>query len=354
MDTTEPQVTSTTPPPPHDSPTTSPSSSLSSQPPSSLHSDLHQEGEEQQQQPSSLVAEEKEGSEVAVNTLSQTVEESSQLQSLNGIDGDTVLTDLPTTDRQADPTADQQLKHEDQSEVNGVAMDEQGDHSAETVSQSSEKERTQEPIDNSTEPKKEQPSPIQISDPLSTDSSQAPEPHTPHIDIIKELNTVTEEKGTDFTGINYLGSSTVDAPVSETEANRKMLVLKTQAGQSIPIILSVPYHNGGSIVLRDPQSNQTMVAFLVRHVLFCARGHVASDLCDCFAINVLHKRSGVYNCHVFQCAIPDAVSSMCESVSSVSEKVMCKRLFCEYVNEKGRKRRYHVHCVYIHAVPESV
>ena len=180
-------MTSTTPLPPHDSPTTSPSSSLSSQPPSSLHSDLHQEGEEQQQQPSSLVAEEKEGSEVAVNTLSQTVEESSQLQSLNGIDGDTVLTDLPTTDRQADPTADQQLKHEDQSEVNGVAMDEQGDHSAETVSQSSEKERTQEPIDNSTEPKKEQPSPIQISDPLSTVTPLKHQSHT-HLTLTLSKN----------------------------------------------------------------------------------------------------------------------------------------------------------------------
>ena len=236
------------------------------------------------------------------------MEESSQLQSLNGTDGDMVLTDRSTADEQTVSTADQQ---EDSSEVNGVMADDLRDHSDshEPVSQSSEKERTQELIDNSTEPKKERPSPLQISDPLSSDSSQASEPHTPHIDIIKELNTVTEEKGTDFTGINYLGSSTVDAPVSETEANRKMLVLKTQAGQSIPIILSVPYHNGGSIVLRDPQSNQTMVAFLVRHVLFCARGHVASDLSDCFAINVLHKRSGVYNCHVFQCAIPDAVST---------------------------------------------
>ena len=50
-----------------------------------------------------------------------------------------------------------------------------------------------------------------------------------------------------FDGVHYLGSSTVDAPVSENEANRKMTILKEQAAQSIPVTLSIPTNNTGQI-----------------------------------------------------------------------------------------------------------
>ena len=123
-----------------------------------------------------------------------------------------------------------------------------------------------------------------------------------------ELFKTQSQEGVSFNGIQYLGSSTVDAPVSETEANRKMSILKSQAGQPIPIILSIPSNNAGNIVLKDPATNQILAAFCIKHVLFCARGEVDSDLHDCMALNVLHKRSGVYHCHVFICTIQEAVS----------------------------------------------
>ena len=33
-----------------------------------------------------------------------------------------------------------------------------------------------------------------------------------------------------------------------------------------------------------------------------------TGLNDCIAINVLHKKSGVYHCHVFKCELPETVS----------------------------------------------
>ena len=142
------------------------------------------------------------------------------------------------------------------------------------------------------------PSPTNIS-PSSSLSSSSLQP---------ELFKTQSQEGVSFNGIQYLGSSTVDAPVSETEANRKMSILKSQAGQPIPIILSIPSNNAGNIVLKDPATNQILAAFCIKHVLFCARGELGSDLNDCMALNVLHKRSGVYHCHVFICTIPEAVS----------------------------------------------
>ena len=112
-----------------------------------------------------------------------------------------------------------------------------------------------------------------------------------------------------FSGVSYLGSSSVDAPVSENEANRKMTVLKQQASLSepIPIVLSIPTCNEGSVYLQDPDTEQPLTAFPVKMILFCCRGH-DEDMQDCFCLNVRHKRGGIYHCHVFRCEIVEAVS----------------------------------------------
>ena len=137
------------------------------------------------------------------------------------------------------------------------------------------------------------------------DGASSPAPPSPL--LVKPPVTPAHE-GVFFNGIHYLGSSTVDAPVSETEANRKMKVLKTQAGEPVPITLRIPPNNIGDIMLHDPSTNHTLTSFPIRHILFCARGDVNSDLSDCLALNVVHKSSGVYHCHVFLCEIPEAVS----------------------------------------------
>ena len=88
-----------------------------------------------------------------------------------------------------------------------------------------------------------------------------------------------------------------------------MYILKKQAEESqpIPVVLSIPLVNEGSIVMRDPESEQPMTVFPVKTVLFCARGN-AEELLDCFCLNIRHRRSGMYHCHVFHCEIREAVS----------------------------------------------
>lgn len=141
---------------------------------------------------------------------------------------------------------------------------------------------------------------------VTVDTPPVSSPST--VNLSQEVFKPQPQEGVFFNGIRYLGSSTVDAPVSENEANRKMKILKTQAGQPMPIILQIPPNNAGNIMLKDPSSKQILTAFAIRHVLFCARGDINTDLNDCLALNVIHKRSGVYHCHVFLCEIPEAVS----------------------------------------------
>ena len=149
--------------------------------------------------------------------------------------------------------------------------------------------------------------PVDPSDTPPVGPSDTP-PVSPTVSLSPNVSKGQSHEGIFFSGIRYLGSSTVDAPVSETEANRKMGVLKSQTGQPMPIILQIPPNNDGNIMLKDPSTDQILTAFSIKHVLFCARGDINSNLNDCLALNVIHKRSGVYHCHVFLCEIPEAVS----------------------------------------------
>lgn len=120
-----------------------------------------------------------------------------------------------------------------------------------------------------------------------------------------------------FSGIAYLGSSSVDAPVSEPEANRKMYILKQQAESTepIPVTLAIPSNNEGTVVVRDPETDQPLATFRVKMILFCARGN-AEALMDCFCLNVRHKRSGMYHCHVFRCGIPEACRKIFDAIGN--------------------------------------
>ena len=112
-----------------------------------------------------------------------------------------------------------------------------------------------------------------------------------------------------FGGMTYLGSASVDAPISEIEANRKMHILKEQATgtEPIPVVLSIPMTNHGSVTLKDPKTEMPMANYPIKTILFCARGN-AEVLLDCFCLNVKNKQSGMYQCHVFRCEDMDEVS----------------------------------------------
>ena len=147
----------------------------------------------------------------------------------------------------------------------------------------------------------------------SGDEESEPYPaHSTSSPFTPPLTPVDEEKPVAsllFSGITYLGSSSVDAPISEVEANRKMHVLREQSEgtEPIPIILSVPLTNYGSVVLKDPGTDQPMATHPIKLILFCARGN-AEVLLDCFCLNVKNRRSGLYQCHVFRCDSADSVS----------------------------------------------
>ena len=143
----------------------------------------HQEGEETAAATIFFSSRREGGKLVAVNTLSQTVEESSQLPVVSM--GLMVIQycDLFTTDRQAAPTADSSLNME----CTRVRLMVLQWMSRETIvlkllASHQRRKELKSQSDNSTEPKKVQPSPIQISDPLSTDSLSlnAPVPEDKH------------------------------------------------------------------------------------------------------------------------------------------------------------------------------
>lgn len=115
------------------------------------------------------------------------------------------------------------------------------------------------------------------------------------------------EQRTVYSGVTYLGSSTVDAPCSEMELNRVMGVLKKQAGEAIDIQLSIPSSPKGGIRLFDAESSQTLAVHRIRHVLFCARGK-GDGLKDCLSFTTGYRNSHIFHCHVFRCGEEDAVS----------------------------------------------
>ena len=119
-----------------------------------------------------------------------------------------------------------------------------------------------------------------------------------------------------YRGVIYLGSTTVNAPISEVEANRKIGILKkhSDAAQAIPINLLVPTMSTGKVTLKDPETDQPLATFAVKTILFCVRG-AAPDMLDCFAFNVRHKTSGIFHCHVFQCENAQEVSNVALKLS---------------------------------------
>ena len=114
-----------------------------------------------------------------------------------------------------------------------------------------------------------------------------------------------------YRGVIYLGSTTVNAPISEVEANRKIGILKkhSDAAQAIPVNLLVPTMSTGKVALKDPETDQPLATFPVKTILFCVRG-ASPDMLDCFAFNVRHKTSGIFHCHVFQCENAQEVGNL--------------------------------------------
>ena len=120
------------------------------------------------------------------------------------------------------------------------------------------------------------------------------------------------DKGSDgnaiiFDGITYLGSSTVNAPVSEIELKRTMAVLREQTEVTIDVLLYVGSTSDGMIRLKDPETHADIATYHIQRILFCGRGDAEGNESDCFAFNTIHGDSDIFHCHVFRCMDPEKV-----------------------------------------------
>lgn len=111
-----------------------------------------------------------------------------------------------------------------------------------------------------------------------------------------------------FDGVTYLGSSTVNAPVSEIELKRTMSILREQTEVTIDVLLYVGSTSDGMIRLKDPETQADIATYRIQRILFCGRGDAEGNEKDCFAFNTIHGDSDIFHCHVFRCVDPEKVS----------------------------------------------
>lgn len=108
-----------------------------------------------------------------------------------------------------------------------------------------------------------------------------------------------------YDGITYLGSSTVNAPVSEIELKRTMAILREQTEVTIDVLLYVGSTSDKMIRLKDPETQADIATYKIQRILFCGRGDVEGSESDCFAFNTVHGDSEIFHCHVFRCKDPE-------------------------------------------------
>ncbi|XP_061406206.1 rab GTPase-activating protein 1-like, partial [Lethenteron reissneri] len=133
-------------------------------------------------------------------------------------------------------------------------------------------------------------------------------PTTPDIDPWQLGAGGKEEENVQFSKLTYLGSASVNAPRSETEALRMMALLREQCQVPIDVTLCVPNTAEGSVRLLDPHTGVEISSFPIYKILFCARGHDGTGESDCFAFTESQCRAEFFRIHVFRCEIREAVS----------------------------------------------
>ncbi|PFX29753.1 rab GTPase-activating protein 1-like [Stylophora pistillata] len=114
-----------------------------------------------------------------------------------------------------------------------------------------------------------------------------------------------DDNAISYDGITYLGSSTVNAPVSEIELKRTMAILREQTEVTIDVLLYVGSTSDKMIRLKDPETQADIATYKIQRILFCGRGDVEGSESDCFAFNTVHGDSEIFHCHVFRCKDPE-------------------------------------------------
>ncbi|XP_015775481.1 PREDICTED: rab GTPase-activating protein 1-like [Acropora digitifera] len=125
----------------------------------------------------------------------------------------------------------------------------------------------------------------------------------------------SDENAVLFDGVTYLGSSTVNAPVSEIELKRTMSILREQTNVTIDVLLYVGSTADGMIRLMDPSTHADIATYRIQRILFCGRGDAEGSENDCFAFNTVHGHSEIFHCHVFRCEDPEKTGKILRSFS---------------------------------------
>lgn len=117
-----------------------------------------------------------------------------------------------------------------------------------------------------------------------------------------------------FNRISYLGSASINAPRDQNEIQKNIAILNEQSCEhAIEITLSIPNNSEGSVILYEPNSVCEIASFSICQILFCAQGLQNSEECHCFAFTHSHgftAESSIFQCHVFKCDVPEAVSKV--------------------------------------------
>ena len=114
-----------------------------------------------------------------------------------------------------------------------------------------------------------------------------------------------------FHGITYLGSATVNAPVSEIELKRTISIMRDHAVISIDVILAIGLAANGLVRLVDPVSRTDIASYNSDKICFWGKGDEETREKDSVAFNVSHGEEEMFHCHVFKCEEEDAVRINC-------------------------------------------
>lgn len=91
-----------------------------------------------------------------------------------------------------------------------------------------------------------------------------------------------------------------------------LLKLKAQENKKTLCIIYLLFR------IYDATTSSEMTRFKIHRILFCARGKVDTSEARCFAFTSSHgdtHETAIFQCHVFRCQIPEAVSIQARKIS---------------------------------------
>uniref|UniRef100_A0A336LY84 CSON008111 protein n=1 Tax=Culicoides sonorensis TaxID=179676 RepID=A0A336LY84_CULSO len=138
-----------------------------------------------------------------------------------------------------------------------------------------------------------------------------------------EISDIDQEC-TKFSAVTYLGAVNINAPKSEAEILRKMIEMNALSSNTgIDVSISVPNGPEGVVVLYD-KKNTVVATYEIQRILFYTPGPVDTTDSACFAFTWSHgtaQDSPIFQCHVFRCQIPEAITRVNSCFSKAFNRV---------------------------------